>query len=282
MLGTIGDVVQDVVARLGGQITLATDTPARITFRRGGSAANVAVTAAALHGRARFIGNIGADEQGVGLAAALGAAGVEAVGSRRGRSGTVVALVDETGERSMITDRGSCTELSDPEPGWLEGLTGLHVPFYSLAVEPLATTSLTMLGWGAERGLLRSIDASSTATLAELGIARVIELLRRVQPDVLLCNGDEAAAFGTALVPERLGAGCIVIKRGSDPAAVLRTGHPTVMVPVPPVAGVADTTGAGDAFAAGFLVAMLGGADPVIATRAGHQAAAGLLEAQRG
>ena len=53
MLATVGDLVEDVVVRLGGPIHVASDTEAVIERRRGGSAANVAAVAARINGAAR-------------------------------------------------------------------------------------------------------------------------------------------------------------------------------------------------------------------------------------
>jgi sugar/nucleoside kinase (ribokinase family) len=55
---------------------------------------------------------------------------------------------------------------------------------------------------------------------------------------------------------------------------VLLRGSTIAEVPTPPVRDVVDSTGAGDAFAAGFLLAIVRGADPVDAVRAGQAAAA--------
>lgn len=279
VLGTIGDVVHDVVARLSGPVQWASDTPAEVVHRRGGSAANVAVTAAGLGCPARFIGQIGADSTGDWLLGTLRAEGVEVVGRRGGRSGTVVALVDATGERSMITDRGDSGALADPDPAWVAGLAALHVPFYSLASGELADTATTLLGIATASGVRCSIDASSVSVMTGYGIERLAALLRSLALDVLLCNGDEGAALGRWLSPEALAVRTIVVKHGARPAVLLRAGRDALEIPAAPVRVVTDTTGAGDAFAAGFLVAGLRGADDEAAVRAGHTAAARLLEA---
>ena len=51
----------------------------------------------------------------------------------------------------------------------------------------------------------------------------------------------------------------------------------TTVVAVQPVAVVSDTTGAGDAFAAGFIAASMNGSDPVTAAEAGSRLAATVL-----
>jgi sugar/nucleoside kinase (ribokinase family) len=86
-------------------------------------------------------------------------------------------------------------------------------------------------------------------------------------------------------------AGVAVVKQGPRPALVHQRGGVAVAdgdigaagaggwvaVPVPPVPAVHDTTGAGDAFAAGFLGSLVAGAAPVDAARAGHRAAAAAI-----
>lgn len=279
MIGTVGDLVEDVVVRLGGPINVASDTHAVVVRRRGGSAANFACGVVRAGGRARFLGQVGDDPQGAHLLDALAAEGVEAMVRRQGRTGTIVVLVDTTGERTMLSDRGAAADLSDPDPSWLDGLDTLHVPLYSLIGGALASTSTTLIGWAHERGIRVSIDASSAGVIAEHGRCASRMLLTSLRPDVLLCNELEAATLGGPGALAAIGAGLTVVKQGAeaclvtDPAA----GGEPVAVPALHVEGVRDTTGAGDAFAAGLLVALADGLAPVAAVRRGHEVAAAAI-----
>src|SRR5215207_6353391 len=141
VLAAIGDLVDDIVVRLEGPINVASDTDARVARRRGGSAANVAVMAAALTGAARFLGQVGDDDTGRTLCDDLSGHGVDISHVRRdGRTGSIVVLVDAAGERSFLTDAGSSRGLSEPAPDWLDAVDVLHVPLYSLAGGPIADT----------------------------------------------------------------------------------------------------------------------------------------------
>jgi sugar/nucleoside kinase (ribokinase family) len=274
VLATLGDLVEDVVVRLGGPVNIASDTPARISRRRGGSAANTAVAGATAGHRARFLGQVGADAIGEALLREMAALGVDVTMARRAEStGTIVALIDTAGERSMLTDSRTCVQLSDPDPMWLEDVSVLHVPFYSLAVEPIATTATTVIGWARARGVAVSVDLSSTAVMREYGLDDVRRLIHALGPDIVLANRNEADAFGTDAAP--VGA-LFVEKRGADAAVLHRCDGPSVAVTAVAVDGVDDTTGAGDAFAAGFLTAAWGD-DPIGACESGHRAAAALL-----
>jgi len=279
MLGTVGDLVEDVVVRLGGPINVASDTDAVVTRRRGGSAANMAVSVVRAGGRARFIGQVGDDAQGVQLVDQLIADGVDVAVRRAGRTGSIVVLVDAMGERTMLRDRAACALLDAPDPAWLDGLTVLHVPAYSLAGEPLASTAAQLIQWAHERGVIVSIDASSSAVLEHQGPGRMRALFARLAPDVLLCNEMEAATLGGLAQLAEVGARLTIVKQGPDDAiAVLRSGEgpmgEPVSVPADRVADVRDTTGAGDAFAAGLLVALAAGVEPIDAIRRGHHVAA--------
>ncbi len=277
MLATVGDLVEDVVVRLGGPIQHGADTPATISRRRGGSAANVAAAAARSGAAARFIGQVGTDAVGTALIDELRADGVDASTVRRGGStGTIVALVDTDGERSMLTDRRACLDLDDPLPTWLDGVGVLHVPFYSLAVGSLADTSRTLIRWARERDIVVSIDTSSTSLIEEVGVDRSLRILAELEPNVLLANRDEARVLGLTTA---FGPAVTVLKRGADPAVVLLPSGERIEVEHDPIVRVVDTTGAGDAFAAGFLTSTPLD-DPIAACRVGHATAASLLTAR--
>jgi sugar/nucleoside kinase (ribokinase family) len=275
VLACLGDLVEDVIVRLAGPVNVASDTHSHISRRRGGSAANVAARAATLGHRARFLGQVGIDAIGTALLAELDAEGVDTTMVRRGGStGTIVALVDHHGERTMLTDRRSCLDLDEPDPAWLDGVGVLHVPFYSLATGAIAATSATVIAWAHERDIAVSIDLSSTAILTEVGTDEVLRRLERAAPAVVLANADEAAVLG---IDGPVAGALTLIKRGPSPALIHCPDGSVLEVDAIAVPGVSDTTGAGDAFAAGVLTAPGWARDPRAACESGHRAAADLL-----
>jgi sugar/nucleoside kinase (ribokinase family) len=272
IIGTVGDLVEDIAVRLAGPVNIASDTEARIDRRRGGSAANMAVAVVRAGRPARFIGQVGDDAIGDALVRLLEADGVEATVRRSGRSGTIVVLVDAAGERTMLTDRAACADLADPDPAWLDGVAVLHVPFYSLVGGALAGTATTLIGWAHERGTPVSIDASSAAVIEHHGVTATCALLAELRPTVLLCNELEAATLGGTEAVRPLATAATVVKQGPEPALLLAEGS-TIAVPALALEGLRDTTGAGDAFAAGLLVAHLDGTSWPDAVMAGHRSA---------
>lgn len=279
VLAAIGDVVDDIVVHVGGPIRIATDTPSSIARRRGGSAANVAAAAARLAGCARFLGQVGDDGTADLVLAELVADGVDVSFVRRsGRTGAIVVLVDEQGERSFLTDPGSARSLTDPDPVWLDGVDVLHVPVYTLVDEPIATTAIATVGWAHARGTAVSIDVSSVAVLEAYGVERMLGLLAELRPTVVFANGDEAELLG---IDGPLGDAVTYVKRGAGNATVHVPAVGPRSVPAFDVGAVSDTTGAGDAFAAGVLTDPGWRTDPVAACAAGHRSAAALLSSRR-
>jgi sugar/nucleoside kinase (ribokinase family) len=277
VLGTIGDLLEDVIVDLGGPINIASDTDAVVHRRRGGSAANVAVAAARRSGRSRFIGQVGDDAAGRALTDELVAVGVETVVRREGRTGTIVVLVHDGGERTMLSDRAAAVGLTDPDPAWLDGLHVLHVPLYSLTVEPLAATTRELVRLARSQGLVVSVDASSTALMTRIGVAPTRELIGELGPAVLFANEAEADLLRSGGPLDEIGAKMVVTRHGPGPAVIIGGGE-DASVDAPVLSGVTNTTGAGDAFAAGFMLSLADGADPATAARAGHAAAAAVIE----
>ena len=249
----LGDALLDVVVRLAGPIAAETDTPVTTVAGAGGQAANVAAWITALGGRARLIAARANDPAGALVAGELAARGVDVAGPVvAGRTGVVVSLADGGRSRSMLTDRGVGPLLTAAalDERWLAGCGWLHLPAYSLLREPIAGAALAT----AARVPAVSVDLSSTAEILGYGAAAFRELLTGLAPRVVF--GTEAEVALTGELP-----GCeMVVKLG--PAGVRAAGG--IRHPAHPARAV-DPTGAGDAFAAGYL---LGGVSAGLAAAA--------------
>ena len=246
---------------LSGEPAPGSDRPAAIRSRGGGAGANVAAHLARLGVRVTLVGCIGDDAAGAGLTAELRAAGVDlALRTVPGAAtGTIVSLVEPGGQRSMLADRGANLALRpDDVPAPVPG-GHLHLSGYTLLDDGPRTAGLAALAAAVAAGCTVSLDPASTGPLTRYGVDRW--LADTAAATLLLPNADEARLLtGCADVAQaaRTLAGrhrVVAVSLGADGALwasgdvlVHRTAHPTEVV---------DTTGAGDAFAAGLLSAWL-------------------------
>jgi ribokinase len=257
MILSIGDLVLDVTIVPDGRLRLDDDRPASIRIGGGGQAANFCAWAAALGEPVRLVTRLGDDESGHRLVAEIEAHGVEVCAVWGPEpTGAVAVLVGPDGQRTMATQRGSSVALrpEDVRPEWLRDVNLIHVPAYSLFLEPLAAATRAAIEAVRGAGGVLSLDLSSAAGLNEYGPARMAYDLARLHPELLFATQPEAEALavpleGLAKVPVvKLGAGgCLVFGR---------------RIPAPRVEEL-DATGAGDAFAAAFCASYLDGATPI-------------------
>jgi sugar/nucleoside kinase (ribokinase family) len=246
---TLGDLLLDVIVRLDGPIAEDTDTYGRTRVGAGGQAANVAAWTVALGGRSRFLGKRAGDPAGRMLAEELRGRGVELAGPEvDAGTGTVVSVATPDGARTMLSDRGVSTGFAPEEldDDWLHGCEWLHVPGYSLVRSPLRETALAAAALAPQV----SVDLSSTAAIEEAGLDSFREALTTLEPRLVFANEAEAALVG------QIDAERVVVKRGARGCVVVDADGSTELPAVE--AEAVDSTGAGDAFAAGFL---LGGPD---------------------
>jgi sugar/nucleoside kinase (ribokinase family) len=264
---TLGDLLLDVVVRLAAPPATDDDVPAAIALVPGGQAANVAAWVRWLGGEARLIARRADDVAGRLVTAEMARLGVELAGPviAGERSGTVVALVAPDGTRTLASDRGAAGELGpgDVDESMLAGAAVLHVAGYTLLRETGAQAALRLAQAARRYGARVSVDLSTAHGIAELGREEMRGRVAGLAPDVVFANEAEAEAFG-----EPVG-DVWVVKRGALGCTVEQGGEVEVFSAIAPDA-VVDTTGAGDAFAAGYLL----GGEPEVAARRGLEAAA--------
>ena len=252
MICTLGDLLLDVIVRApGAALAAGADTPVETRLATGGQAANVASWAVELGSEARCVAKRGNDAAGALAASLLAGRGVELVGPVvSGSTGVVVALVSADGERTMATDRGVAVELRPDElhAAWLDGCAWLCLSGYSLLAEPIAEAALTAARLARGREARVAVDLSSWSAIRAYGAERFRANLDAVAPDVVFANEPEWEMVGGAYAL----AETAVVKRGSR-GVELRTADGVEQFE-PLGAEVVDTTGAGDALAAGFLV----------------------------
>lgn len=274
----VGDVCTDVVAVLAGEPAPGSDRPAAIRCRGGGAGANVAVHLARSGVPVTLAACVGDDAAGATLRTELTAEGVDlALRAVAGAAtGTIVSLVEPGGQRSMLADRGANLALRPddvptPQPGG-----HVHLSGYTLLDPGSRDAGLAALAAATAAGCTVSVDPASTGPLARYGIDRW--LIDTSGATLLLPNAEEAVLLTGCADPTDAGRALarqhdvVAVSLGAEGALwvsadtlVHRPARPTVVV---------DTTGAGDAFAAGLLSGWLTGGNPGECLEAGLARAA--------
>jgi ribokinase len=261
-----GDINVDLLARLPAPLVARGDNlfPA-FELALGGVGANAAVSLARLGGTARLAGCVGRDWLGDFALEALTRCGVNASAVRRadGVTGLVVIPVDPGGQRTILGGRGVNTQ--PPAVGVAECLRDVRAVLvfgYALLAEATRAYAFDLIARARRAGLVVALDAGPGPSRDAR--REILELAPQL--DALFVSLDEAEALTDRRGADALeaiancGAREILLKRGAAGCQFLSagTGSRWWMVAPLPVDAV-DTTGAGDAFAAGFLHAKLRG-----------------------
>lgn len=278
----VGDVVNDIVVVPRGPIRTDTDTDARVQPRPGGSAANTAAWAGSLGAGVDFVGVVGSADADYHAETLRLSGVVPYVHAEPGMPTGSIVLIVEGQSRTMLTDRGANAALrADLLTDEILAEAGVvHVSGYTIMKDHGRGAPRAMIAHTLDRGVPVSIDPASTGYLTDYGVARFLEEMRGVE--LIFPNLAEGALLAgePESEPDRIGTALlehfptVVLKLGIAGAMLFRRDHPVVEFPAPRVQQFVDPTGAGDAFAGGYLAEWMRSGDAETAVRTATLAAA--------
>ena len=259
----------DVVAQIPTsphELHLGNDTRTIISTHGGGAAGNTASWLAVLSNEVTMVGRIGNDTAGSAITAEFDALGISYgnIVKEGLHTGVVVCLVDPSGERTKLADNGANAGLDVSDLPALDGVDAIYLSGYA----PLAPLSregvLEMVRTINSRGIPIIFDPATVGGMQGVPVAEILSWCALM--DTVIMNEEEAIYlsglsdlesalnFFVELTPRA------IIKRGSAGAIGLERGGQIISVAAK-TSAVVDTTGAGDAFAAGFIDAFTGRRD---------------------
>jgi adenosine kinase len=253
----------------------------------GGSAANTIVGVASFGGHAAFIGKVKDDELGRAFAHDIRAARVAFETKPAGEGPSTARcyiIVTPDGERTMNTFLGAAQDLkpADIDEAKVASAALIYLEGY-LWDPPQAKEAFVKAAAVAHRAGRRVALTLSDAFCVDRYRAEFLDLVRKGTVDIVFANEHElhslyeTADFDTAVKALRHDAKLAVITR-SEKGCVVVTRKTVEAVQAMPIDRVVDVTGAGDLFAAGFLIGLARGKDHRTAARLGALAAAEVIQ----
>jgi len=260
----VGDLAWDVLAKPDTPLQSGGDTTGQLELLGGGSAANLATWAARCGLPTSFVGKVGFGRFGEFAVSDLESEGVAVhpIWTSERRTGVVLALIDRSGQRSMLSGQGADFLLTPDELPLkvIQNSQHLHLTAWSLFTNPPREAALEAAKIAKESGATVSLDPGSFQMIMQTGRNTFLSLMDTLEFDYLLPNRDEAQALSGESAPlEMLGwlqahypKACIVLKLDHEGVLVGEPGREALHVAATTDA-VVDATGAGDAFGGAFL-----------------------------
>lgn len=252
----VGDVMQDILISHKDEIAFGSDTQANIKIQGGGSATNAAVWASTQNLEVGLVARIGDDQTGKIILEELNRPNLNLnlVKTNGVSSGSCAILIDATGERTMFPDPGANIFLTsnDVPKEWFEQAEIIHISAYSLLRKNTKNAIGEIIKIAKENGLKTSVDVASSQPLIDND---GFNALNDLAPwDYLFANKDEAEVLGDITKIKSL---CknLILKQGSKESLWIKEDFE--IKDVPEKVEIVDLIGAGDAFAAGFLVGVI-------------------------
>ncbi|KGA19301.1 hypothetical protein GM50_6120 [freshwater metagenome] len=275
----IGDVMLDVVVALQAPINYGQDTPSKITTHGGGAAGNVASWIAHAGTAASIVARIGNDSAGAAITSEFDELGVDYSSLRKtsDATGVVVVVVDKKGERTMFPETGANSGLVVTDMPDLAGFDAAYVSGYALLNPRSRAGVLDMIAVIKSAGLPIFYDTVTVGAMKEVDRALIQSWLPLM--DYVLPNEEEAlyvadaSDIDSALTKLLELCPAVIIKRGPSGAIAQNRGGTRIDIDAIKTV-VADTTGAGDSFAAGFIATKISGGDLSASLKAGVTLAA--------
>ncbi len=255
----VGDIMNDIVVVPRGPILPDTDTESQVRPRPGGSAANTAAWLGSLGAPTDFVGCVGSADADVHAELFREGGVTPHLQVEPGLpTGTIVILVRGE-ERTMLTERGANAAFSGASvtDELLAGASVAHVSGYTIVKDHGSGAARDIIKRALALGIPVSVTPGSAGYLTQYGaqnflndIAGAHILIANLAEGQLLTKLDDPIKVGKALLAHTP---IVVLTRGSRGAILFQRDALPIEVPAPPVAKLVDSTGAGDALAAGFL-----------------------------
>jgi len=264
-----GEPSLDTVVALVGDEKRGSRNLAIISDDVGGSGANTASSLSLLGVNTALIGFLGSDQTGQSLEAELSSRRISLIMGKTLTNRRTVSLARSDGTRTMYGTEGdqySSSEDLTTKVGLLR-CSYFHVSLTSLLRAKHSLIYRTIEHLRAS-GAIISLDAGNDVEIKSRS-SEIPNIFNQILPDIVFANEEEVDALSSTSL-DLSSLRMLVIKRGPNSCEIRQKGCEAFAVPIPRKTIAVDTTGAGDAFAAGMLVGLIRGLNITMSSTLGH------------